>query len=89
MKSRIVFGVAVLVAALAVTAGALAGSGSLVSGYGGTKAANITVKPQHSSNSTSGGTLPFTGVDLGLAVGGAMALILVGTGLRRSARKSS
>jgi opacity protein-like surface antigen len=33
-----------------------------------------------------GGTLPFTGLDLGLIVGGALVLLLIGGGLRKFSR---
>jgi hypothetical protein len=37
----------------------------------------------------TGGTLPFTGLDLGLLIGGGLLMILVGVGLRRLSRSSA
>ena len=41
---------------------------------------------QESIKKTGGGTLPFTGLDLVLIVGGALFLLVVGGGLRRVSR---
>lgn len=91
---------AALIAALLLSSVAVAGGGSLVTSYGGqgqqalvktTTAAKA--KPTKASSGTSGakasGTLPFTGLDLGLLFVGGTALVLTGAGLRRSARNKS
>lgn len=65
---------------------------SVVSGYGGpeavlgglapSKATVATiVQPQHQSHP---GSLPFTGLDLGLMAGGGLLLIVAGLALRKS-----
>jgi cell division protein FtsW (lipid II flippase) len=37
----------------------------------------------------SGGSLPFTGMDLALLVAGGVSLLVVGAGLRRAAKRHS
>lgn len=75
------FGVMVLLAGIVVGAAAAGGSTS-VNGYGGV-AGNIqsTVK--------SGGTLPFTGLDLGLIAAVAAAALVAGLVMRRLAHPRS
>lgn len=68
-----------LLAALAWAATALAGNSS-VSGYGG-QAGGVEEQVE-----AGGGALPFTGLDLGLLIGGGVLLLAVGAGLRRLAR---
>jgi len=70
--------VAAAVAALAWAATAVAANPG-VSGYGG-QSGGVQ------SDVQSGGTLPFTGLDLGLILGGGILLVLVGIGLRRLGR---
>jgi len=46
------------------------------------------VKESKTPTATSGGTLPFTGLDLGVAFGAGALLVAGGFGLRRLGRKS-
>lgn len=87
--------VAALIAALVLSSVAVAG-GSLVTSYGGqgqqalVKTTTASKGKAKASSGTSGakasGTLPFTGLDLGLLFVGGTTLVLTGAGLRRSAR---
>jgi hypothetical protein len=52
---------------------------SSVDGYGG-------VQGGIQSDVEGGGSLPFTGLDLGLLIGGGLLLLALGFGLRRLAR---
>jgi hypothetical protein len=90
---------AALIAALVLSSVAVAG-GSLVTSYGGQAQQALVktttaskAKAAKASSGTSGakasGTLPFTGLDLGLLFVGGTALVLTGAGLRRSARNKS
>ncbi len=73
---------------------ALAASGSSVAGYGGEGGSTQIGlggnggEPPVPSES-AGETLPFTGLDLGLLLAGALVLLLVGAGLRRLGRAQS
>ena len=71
---------------LALAAVALAGNPS-VSGYGGDGGA-VQANIQGGS-SGEGGSLPLTGLDLGLLVGGGMLLLLVGGSLWRLTREKA
>lgn len=53
------------------------------------KGAPAGTQDQLAQTGTAGGSLPFTGVDLALIVGGAMFLLVVGGGLRRVSRARS
>ncbi|MFN8223545.1 MAG: hypothetical protein U0R50_09935 [Gaiellales bacterium] len=82
----------VLVVALALVPAAVAGSGPTGDVYGGQAGPTqqslgneTTVKPESAS---AGGTLPFTGVDLGLIVVAGVGLVVMGASLRRIARGS-
>lgn len=85
MRRSATFAAAVF-AALLVAAGAFAG-GAILQGYGG-QGGNIShqVGGTVSAAKPSSGTLPFTGLDLGLVAGGAMLLVLAGFAIRRSGR---
>jgi hypothetical protein len=61
---------------------AFAGSSS-VSGYGG-QAGGVEQEVE-----SVGGALPFTGLDLGLLIGGGLLLLAVGAGLRRLGREKA
>jgi len=63
-----------------VLAGAALAANPTVSGYGG-QAGGVE------SDVQAGGTLPFTGLDLGLIIGGGILLLLLGAGLRRLTRE--
>jgi hypothetical protein len=54
---------------------------SSVDGYG-----SISGGIQSDVEGGAGGTLPFTGLDLGLLIGGGLLLLAIGFGLRRLAR---
>jgi hypothetical protein len=86
MKMKVIVVVVVLVAFFAPLAVAGDKKGSTTYGYGSNGGIQGTV--QHGVSPTTkatkkGGTLPFTGVDLGIIAVGAVALILVGASLRR------
>ena len=88
---RAAFGGAIAFALLSVSA-ALAGSptGKVYGGAGG----NVQKQVQqgatpHVHTAATGGTLPFTGLDLGVAVVVALLLLTLGVTLRRASRKQS
>jgi hypothetical protein len=54
---------------------------AVIDGYGGGSTPETDVD--------RGATLPFTGLDLGLLVGGGLTLLAVGYGLRKLARRST
>jgi hypothetical protein len=67
---------------------ALAAGGSAGSGYGGQGGVENEVH-QGAAAAASGGSLPFTGLDIALLVIGALALVVVGAGLRRMAKRAT
>jgi hypothetical protein len=69
-------GLALVLVPLAAAAG-----GSTAKGYGGRAGVQGTLVSQ--------GQLPYTGLSLALAVGFALLLIVLGTGLRRASRRQS
>jgi hypothetical protein len=73
MKLRVA--ICTLCASLIFTPAALAGGVSGTQGYGG-RAGALQAQVQSSSS------LPFTGMDLMLLVGGGLLLVLLGVGLR-------
>jgi hypothetical protein len=81
----------------ALVLGALLVAGSALAGGtpGGYQQSGNGVEGTVQKGATSGtpsktvGTLPFTGLDLGLFAGGALMLVFVGASLRRVARRSS
>jgi hypothetical protein len=77
-KFNIAFGVAI-VAFVALASTALAGSGTSLSGYGG-EGGKIQATVTH------GGTLPFTGLDLGLVAAVAVFAVVAGVAVRRLAQ---
>lgn len=89
MRKSLTF-VAAALAVLAFAASAWAAGGSIVGGYGGQAGAleNKVAAPANTAAAQQG-TLPFTGVDLGLATGGAMLLVITGATMRRATRKKS
>ena len=70
-----------LLAAVMIYAPLALAQQSSVDGYGG-GAGGI----QSEVESGGGGSLPFTGLDLGLLIGGGLVLLAVGFGLRRFSR---
>lgn len=87
--------VAAALVALVLAGSALAG-GSLVTSYGG-QAQQALVKTSSATKSAkakpaqakASGTLPFTGVDVGVILAGGAVLVLTGLALRRTARHKS
>ncbi len=73
---------ATMLAALVFASAAIAAGGSAAEGYGG-PGGQVQTQVQGSLGQTGSGTLPFTGLDLGLLVVGGIALILVGGAIRR------
>lgn len=88
MKRSLTIAATVLVA-LALAAGALAAGGSILGGYGGEGGSLVNKVAASPQGNSAQGTLPFTGLDLGVAAGGAMLLVLSGVTLRRAARKKT
>jgi drug/metabolite transporter (DMT)-like permease len=76
---RIATTVALAVVGMLVLASAALAQSSSVSGYGG-QAGGVEEQVE------TGGTLPFTGLDIGLLIGGGLLLVAVGAMLRRLAR---
>ena len=82
------FVVAAFLALLIVVpaAGAASGSGATTTQYGGQSAVQGALGETASAPSTSG-TLPFTGIDLGVIVLAGVVLVVMGVSLRRFARR--
>ena len=75
---------------LAPTAFGAGASGSAGQGYGGNAGEVQNQVSQGAVHAAaSQGTLPFTGLDLALLVAGGLALLVVGAGLRRAAKRST
>jgi len=72
-------GAASALALVLVPLAVASGNGSTVGGYGGRAGVQATL--------ASKGQLPFTGLNLALAVGFALLLVALGTGLRRASRR--
>jgi hypothetical protein len=68
---------------------AVAGTGSSATGYGGAAGAVQSQVSQASKGAVKGSTLPFTGLNLGLVVAGALTLFAVGFAMRRISRGKS
>jgi hypothetical protein len=81
VKRLVIIGISV-VAALTVWAPIALAQQSSVDGYGG-GAGGIQSDVEGGGG---GGSLPFTGLDLGLLIGGGLLLLAVGFGLRRLSR---
>lgn len=75
-------------AALIAAGAALAAGGSILNGYGG-EGGNAVHQVSGVHTGTASGTLPFTGLDLSLVLGGAILLVLIGFAVRRSTRESA
>jgi hypothetical protein len=79
---------------LFLTPAAIAAGGSAGAGYGG-GAGNVQQQVNQSQGqgalgtSGSSGSLPFTGLDLGLLVAGGAVLLVVGATIRRAARRNA
>lgn len=85
MKRLYLVSVALLLVALALAPPATAGNGTSEAGYGGESAVQVALVK--GAQASSAGSLPVTGVDLGLAVAGGVVLLLVGFGMRRLGRQ--
>lgn len=90
-KLRIYIGLATLVMALSAAPMAFADSSAVETygGAGGTPAAGVAAGAA-SGNAvdpgvTDPGSLPFTGLDVGLLIGGGLVLVLLGVGMARLA----
>lgn len=80
----------VAVCALLVLApAALGAGGSADKGYGGNGGVQNEVNQGGVNAAASKGSLPFTGLDLALLVVGGVALVIVGSGLRRAAKRAT
>ena len=88
MKLRCLILVVFAMLALAPTALAVGSAGSGYGGAGGNVQNDVQQGALNASSGTesSGGSLPFTGLDLTLLVVGGMTLLVVGAGLRRAAK---
>ena len=89
---KVFVGMATLVVALAIVGGALASGNGASKGVYGTPPGKVqaVVKGAHAtlgSKAKSGGSLPFTGLDLGVMVGAGLVLLTIGVSLRRLSRK--
>jgi ABC-type Fe3+ transport system permease subunit len=85
---RVIVIIAVAVTALALASGAFASA--LTNGHGSTPKSSRTLGAKVIKKSAlKVNTLPFTGIDLGVAALGGIALLGVGFTLRRSSRKAS
>jgi len=73
---------------LVVVPSALA-AGSAGTSYGGPGAVENEVNQGAAGVAASGGSLPFTGLDLALLVMGGLVLLLLGATLRRAARRGT
>ena len=89
MRKAIV-GVSAVLGALASTASAYAGNGASMSGYHGNGGHVQDAVQSHGTLAATAqsGTLPFTGLSLGLIVGAALLLVAVGVVMRRAGRKT-
>jgi hypothetical protein len=67
---------------------ALAAGGAAGQTYGGSGGVQNEVS-QGAAGVASGSSLPFTGLDLALLIVGGIALLVIGAGLRRAARRSA
>jgi hypothetical protein len=73
------------IAVLAIASTASAGGGSVLSGHSSQPpAAQVLGTPKTPPGSAVAGTLPFTGLDLGVGAGIALILVAAGGVLRRS-----
>jgi len=87
-KVRIYIGLTTLVMGLVAAPSALA-AGSAVDTYSGTGGASLAGVSSGASGGTATdpGSLPFTGLDVGLLIGGGLLLVLIGVGMARVARR--
>jgi hypothetical protein len=82
VRLKIVF--AVVIGALVVAGGSFAAQAAKPPAYNG-NAGNVQEQVKGASNTL--GSLPFTGLDLALIVGGGLLLVLAGVSLRRVAAR--
>lgn len=94
MAKKLMYGAAAAaLGALLWSATALAAGGATLSGYN--RAGGIQTQVQGASNGVLGsgantvGSLPFTGVDLGIIAGVALLLLALGWSLRRAGKRTA
>ena len=83
---RFVVGVFLALLIVVPTAGAASGSGATTTQYGGQSGIQGTLG-ESATDPTTSGTLPFTGLDLGVIVLAGIVLVVMGVSLRRFARR--
>ena len=88
---RAIIGVSAVLGALASAAYAYAGNGASISGYFGSGGNVQHAVQSHGTLAATAqsGTLPFTGLSLGLIVGAALLLVAVGVVMRRAGRRKT
>ena len=75
-------------AVLLLAPSALAAGGAAGNGYGGS-GGNVQNQVGAGNAAGESGSLPFTGLDLALLVAGGAALLVVGAGMRRAAKRGT
>lgn len=83
---RFVVGVFLALLIVVPAAGAASGSGATTTQYGGQSGIQGTLG-ESATDPTTSGTLPFTGLDLGVIVLAGIVLVVMGVSLRRFARR--
>jgi len=83
--NKVLIAISVVAISLTIAANAFAKKPKPYQGTAG--ATQSAVQRGVSATSTSGGTLPFTGVDLGLFAAGGAALLVVGYSMSRAGRR--
>lgn len=84
-----ILGLATVIVALAFAPAAMAQNASSA-GYGGQGSDLVAISGSGGSggsgttSESDGGSLPFTGLDVGLAAGGGLLLLLIGLGMSRA-----
>ncbi len=89
MKLRMYVGLTTLVVALMAAPTAF-GADSAVETYGGAGGASAAGVASGASGGSASdpGSLPFTGLDVGLLIGGGLMLVLIGVAMARLARRA-
>lgn len=88
LNSRLAITVLTVISALVWLPAAIAARTPKVEAYGGTAGGSEQIVDGAGVGGVAtGGALPFTGLDLGLIVAGAVLLVILGVVLRRAARE--